>query len=411
MSESVELELLINCTQATVLRFPWSTDFNTTVIGELNRTEVLDVLGEMITRSHGYVPQTGELLTLREFITECLFPTAKSPYELPWQLKTAWGVVFGAMLLVAITGNCIVLWIVLAHRRMRTVTNYFLLNLSVADLLMSSLNCSFNFIFMLNSDWPFGSVYCTINNFMANMSVASSVFTLVAISFDRIVYTLQLAGPVNGAIVVHHRDRLNGHVGRQEVGQIVHPGAGRPVERIAHRLPVRIETIADATVRRGIVARPDQILHDPVLLVVRHHDEQIRRQALGQSLRYEHVRWPSAPAEIKFGLLGRVSFRSVLIQIAERPLERNRHGGLLRPSSNPDSYRANTLPRGTKSMPRDRSTSDCCQKVWNVLGGPSSGCTVMPVSEIPSKVSWDRVYGVSLFLCSWKMSSMYECQR
>uniref|UniRef100_A0A182T7W8 Uncharacterized protein n=1 Tax=Anopheles maculatus TaxID=74869 RepID=A0A182T7W8_9DIPT len=49
----------------------------------------------------------------REFITECLFPTTKSPYELPWQLKTAWGVVFGAMLLVAITGNCIVLWIVL----------------------------------------------------------------------------------------------------------------------------------------------------------------------------------------------------------------------------------------------------------------------------------------------------------
>uniref|UniRef100_A0A182XW37 G-protein coupled receptors family 1 profile domain-containing protein n=1 Tax=Anopheles stephensi TaxID=30069 RepID=A0A182XW37_ANOST len=191
MSESVELELLINCTQATVLRFPWSTDFNTTVIGELNRTEVLDVLGEMITRSRGYVPKSADLLTLREFITECLFPTTKSPYELPWQLKTAWGVVFGAMLLVAITGNCIVLWIVLAHRRMRTVTNYFLLNLSVADLLMSSLNCSFNFIFMLNSDWPFGSVYCTINNFMANMSVASSVFTLVAISFDRVVVQIE----------------------------------------------------------------------------------------------------------------------------------------------------------------------------------------------------------------------------
>ncbi|XP_049537972.1 tachykinin-like peptides receptor 86C [Anopheles darlingi] len=187
MSESVELERLINCTQATIQRFPWSTDYNTTVISELNRTEILDVLGEMITRSRGYVPKSDDLLTLREFITECLFPTTKSPYELPWQLKTAWGVVFGAMLLVAITGNSIVLWIVLAHRRMRTVTNYFLLNLSVADLLMSSLNCSFNFIFMLNSDWPFGSVYCTINNFMANMSVASSVFTLVAISFDRYI--------------------------------------------------------------------------------------------------------------------------------------------------------------------------------------------------------------------------------
>lgn len=74
-----------------------------------------------------------------------------------------------------------------AHREMRTTTNYFLLNLSVADLLMSSLNCMFNFIYMLNSDWPFGSVYCSVNNFMGNVTVATSVFTLVAISFNRYV--------------------------------------------------------------------------------------------------------------------------------------------------------------------------------------------------------------------------------
>lgn len=74
-----------------------------------------------------------------------------------------------------------------AHREMRTTTNFFLLNLSVADLLMSSLNCMFNFIYMLNSDWPFGSVYCSVNNFMGNVTVATSVFTLVAISFNRYV--------------------------------------------------------------------------------------------------------------------------------------------------------------------------------------------------------------------------------
>jgi tachykinin-like receptor len=68
---------------------------------------------------------------------------------------------------------------------MRTVTNYFLVNLSVSDLLMSLLNCIFNFIFMLNSDWPFGSAYCIVNNFVANVTVAASVFTLVAISVDR----------------------------------------------------------------------------------------------------------------------------------------------------------------------------------------------------------------------------------
>ena len=72
-----------------------------------------------------------------------------------------------------------------AHQRMRTVTNYFLVNLSVADLMMSLLNCVFNFIFLLNSDWPFGVVYCTINNFVAHVTVSSSVLTLVTISFDR----------------------------------------------------------------------------------------------------------------------------------------------------------------------------------------------------------------------------------
>lgn len=72
-----------------------------------------------------------------------------------------------------------------AHRRMRTVTNYFLVNLSVSDLMMALLNCIFNFIFMLNSHWPFGSFYCTVNNFVANVTVAASVFTLVAISIDR----------------------------------------------------------------------------------------------------------------------------------------------------------------------------------------------------------------------------------
>lgn len=74
---------------------------------------------------------------------------------------------------------------VAAHREMRTITNYFLLNLSIADLMMSSLNCMFNFIYMLNSDWPFGRFYCSLNNFMGNVTVATSVFTLVAISFDR----------------------------------------------------------------------------------------------------------------------------------------------------------------------------------------------------------------------------------
>lgn len=65
MSDTVELDRLINCTQATIQRFPWSTEYNATVIGELNRTDILDVLGEMITRGRSHVPKEHEAVTLR----------------------------------------------------------------------------------------------------------------------------------------------------------------------------------------------------------------------------------------------------------------------------------------------------------------------------------------------------------
>ncbi|KAK4882878.1 hypothetical protein RN001_006197 [Aquatica leii] len=105
--------------------------------------------------------------------------------SMTWWAQTAWTIVFTLMITVAIGGNCIVMWIVIAHRRMRTVTNYFLMNLSTADLLLSTLNCFFNFIYMLQGHWQFGSWYCTINNFIAYVTVAASVFTLTGISCDR----------------------------------------------------------------------------------------------------------------------------------------------------------------------------------------------------------------------------------
>ncbi|XP_041970883.1 tachykinin-like peptides receptor 86C [Aricia agestis] len=104
---------------------------------------------------------------------------------MPVWAHNSWVCVFAAMLAVAIGGNAIVIWIVTAHRRMRTVTNYFLVNLSFADLMMASLNCLFNFIYMLHSDWVFGVRYCQLSNFIANVTVAASVFTLTGISFDR----------------------------------------------------------------------------------------------------------------------------------------------------------------------------------------------------------------------------------
>ncbi|XP_051156529.1 tachykinin-like peptides receptor 99D [Leptopilina boulardi] len=106
-------------------------------------------------------------------------------FILPWWRQMIWTLLFAGMIVVATGGNLIVIWIVLAHKRMRTVTNYFLVNLSIADAMVSTLNVIFNYTYMLNSHWPFGNLYCKISQFIAVVTICASVFTLMAISFDR----------------------------------------------------------------------------------------------------------------------------------------------------------------------------------------------------------------------------------
>ncbi|XP_020296166.1 tachykinin-like peptides receptor 86C [Pseudomyrmex gracilis] len=176
---AVNIELLYNCCLLVLPNVPLSL--------KSNYSELQLFIDEALNRSD-------KREVLKEELTDCYYINQDRPFDLPWWQKFFWSLVYAVILLVATGGNIIVIWIVLAHRRMRTVTNCFLVNLSVADLMMSLLNCAFNFIFLLNSNWPFGVVYCTINNFVAHVTVASSVFTLVVISCDRymaIMYPLQ----------------------------------------------------------------------------------------------------------------------------------------------------------------------------------------------------------------------------
>ncbi|GAB6020054.1 Tachykinin receptor [Chamberlinius hualienensis] len=112
-------------------------------------------------------------------------PLPVSNFTLPFWHQLLWTVVFGVMIVMATGGNLIVIWIVLGHQRMRSVTNYFLVNLSVADIMVSTLNVIFNLVFMVTGNWPFGDTYCKFSNFVAVVSVAASVFTMMAISLDR----------------------------------------------------------------------------------------------------------------------------------------------------------------------------------------------------------------------------------
>ncbi|XP_077288482.1 tachykinin-like peptides receptor 99D [Arctopsyche grandis] len=119
-------------------------------------------------------------------------------FILPWWRKLIWSLLFWVMVTVATGGNLIVIWIVLAHKRMRTVTNYFLVNLSIADTMVSTLNVTFNYWYMMNADWPFGALYCKISQFVSVLSISASVFTLMAISIDRYMAIMKPLKPRAG---------------------------------------------------------------------------------------------------------------------------------------------------------------------------------------------------------------------
>lgn len=92
---------------------------------------------------------------------------------------------FIVLVTVALSGNLIVIWIVMAHKRMRTVTNYFLVNLAAADTLISLLNIPFISTFLLYQNWWYGEIWCKCVNFVSICTLSASVLTLMAIAIDR----------------------------------------------------------------------------------------------------------------------------------------------------------------------------------------------------------------------------------
>uniref|UniRef100_A0A672NGX5 Neuropeptide FF receptor 2 n=1 Tax=Sinocyclocheilus grahami TaxID=75366 RepID=A0A672NGX5_SINGR len=86
--------------------------------------------------------------------------------------------------LVCMVGNGVVCFIVLRSKNMRTVTNLFILNLAISDLLVGIFCMPTTLLDNIITGWPFGSMVCKMSGMVQGISVSASVFTLVAIAVD-----------------------------------------------------------------------------------------------------------------------------------------------------------------------------------------------------------------------------------
>ncbi len=83
--------------------------------------------------------------------------------------------------------------VIYKNKRLHTVTNIFIANLSVSDMVITVLNIPFNIMRNLLDHWPFGYVMCILVNFTLMSSVYASTFTMAAIAIDRWIHYILVA--------------------------------------------------------------------------------------------------------------------------------------------------------------------------------------------------------------------------
>ncbi|KAL0203675.1 hypothetical protein M9458_001693, partial [Cirrhinus mrigala] len=76
-------------------------------------------------------------------------------------------ILYSLVFLLSVFGNLLIIVVLIVNKRMRTVTNSFLLSLAVSDLMMAIFCMPFNLIPSLLEDFIFGAAMCkTVAYFM-----------------------------------------------------------------------------------------------------------------------------------------------------------------------------------------------------------------------------------------------------
>ncbi|EDO40816.1 predicted protein, partial [Nematostella vectensis] len=99
---------------------------------------------------------------------------------------------YGLIVVAGLIGNILVAAVILGNKSMRKSTNYFILSMAIADLLviLVTIPQKITGVMLENMHrWIFkgtlGLVLCKTSNFLNDLATAVSIFSLILITFDR----------------------------------------------------------------------------------------------------------------------------------------------------------------------------------------------------------------------------------
>ncbi|XP_068146549.1 neuropeptide CCHamide-1 receptor [Drosophila tropicalis] len=94
-------------------------------------------------------------------------------------------ILFALIFVVGVLGNGTLIVVFLSVRQMRNVPNTYILSLALADLLVILTTVPLVSTVYAVEYWPWGGPLCSVTEFMKDVSIGVSVFTLTALSGDR----------------------------------------------------------------------------------------------------------------------------------------------------------------------------------------------------------------------------------
>ncbi|XP_056109234.1 alpha-1A adrenergic receptor [Rhinichthys klamathensis goyatoka] len=128
------------------------------------------------------------------FPENCPNCTAIPSFEIDLTKTLALGLVLMLFIIFGVMGNILVILSVACHRNFRSVTHYFIANLAVADLLLSSVVIPFSAASEALGRWVFGRHFCNAWTALDVLCCTASILSLCVISVDRYIavsYPLQ----------------------------------------------------------------------------------------------------------------------------------------------------------------------------------------------------------------------------
>ncbi|XP_025991730.1 prolactin-releasing peptide receptor-like isoform X1 [Solenopsis invicta] len=114
-------------------------------------------------------------------------------------------VIYSVIFFLGLFGNMLVIFVVGRNHRMQTVTNLFIANLALSDMLLCLLAVPFTPLYTFLGGWVFGKTLCHLVPYSQAVSVYISTLTLTSIAVDRflvIIYPFQARMMIRTCLVI-----------------------------------------------------------------------------------------------------------------------------------------------------------------------------------------------------------------